>query len=281
MINSFLMIGQSNMAGRGLLQDVKPIVDEQIKVLINGRWQTMWEPINPDRPSSGISLAASFAAAHRLSYPDVEVGLIACADGGSSLAEWAEGGELFVHAISKAKLAMQTSELKAILWHQGENDSFNGLSKTYENRLGSLEQAFRQELGCTDLPFIVGGLGDFLAGGRYGKYFTEYQAVNEALREFVSSRPNCHYVTEAGLTANQDDLHFDAASLRKFGIRYFEAYRKQGSVLQPLRFEDDLLETINARQLTNKEKTWVLEVKFAKGEISLLELEQGLQILKN
>ena len=54
MIQSFLMIGQSNIAGRGFLKDVPPIYDEHIKMLRNGRWQTMVEPINYDRLNAGI-----------------------------------------------------------------------------------------------------------------------------------------------------------------------------------------------------------------------------------
>lgn len=50
MIHSFLMVGQSNMAGRGFLKDVPPICNERIKMLRNGRWQIMTEPINFDRP---------------------------------------------------------------------------------------------------------------------------------------------------------------------------------------------------------------------------------------
>ena len=37
-VKSFLMIGQSNMAGRGHLHEVKPIVNERIVMLRNGRW---------------------------------------------------------------------------------------------------------------------------------------------------------------------------------------------------------------------------------------------------
>ena len=61
MVHSFLLIGQSNMAGRGFLHEVQPIRDARIKVLRNGRWQTMWEPIHFDRPFAGIGLGASFA----------------------------------------------------------------------------------------------------------------------------------------------------------------------------------------------------------------------------
>jgi hypothetical protein len=53
MITSFLMIGRSNMAGKKYLKDVKVIFDEKISVLVNGRWQTMTEPII----STGLPLA--------------------------------------------------------------------------------------------------------------------------------------------------------------------------------------------------------------------------------
>src|SRR5476651_440762 len=124
MIHSFLMLGQSNMAGRGYSKDVKQIYDEQIKMLVNGRWQTMVEPINFDRPTSGIGLAASFAGAWRLKNEHEQIGLIPCADGGASLDDWAVGGPLFENAVFQAKLALRTSTLGGILWHQGENDSF-------------------------------------------------------------------------------------------------------------------------------------------------------------
>lgn len=66
-IKSFLMIGQSNMAGRGEFADVEPINNSLCYMLRNGRWQKMSEPLNPDRAvfdykfHSGISLGASFA----------------------------------------------------------------------------------------------------------------------------------------------------------------------------------------------------------------------------
>ncbi len=43
------------MAGRGFISDVPPIYNERIQMLRNGRWQLMTEPINVDRPVSGLS----------------------------------------------------------------------------------------------------------------------------------------------------------------------------------------------------------------------------------
>ena len=84
MIHSFLIIGQSNMAGRGVPPADEPLMTNRgkIKVLRNGRWQTMFRPVNPDRHVSGTCLAESFAVAYSNDHPDVEVGIIPCADGG-------------------------------------------------------------------------------------------------------------------------------------------------------------------------------------------------------
>ncbi len=63
------------------------------------------------------------------------IGLIPCAEGGSSLDEWAIDKALFRHAINEAKFAMESSELIGILWHQGESDSINGNYKVYYQKL--------------------------------------------------------------------------------------------------------------------------------------------------
>ncbi|SDD99795.1 hypothetical protein SAMN05216464_103284 [Mucilaginibacter pineti] len=119
-------------------------------------------------------------------------------------------------------------------------------------------------------------MGDFLSSGKYGKYFTEYTAVNLALQKITKAQANSYFVTASGLNSNQDGLHFDAMSLRKFGIRYFEAYHSKRNILEPLDFEDDLLRNIYDRPLTKIEQTMVLEIRFAKGEISAAELQNQL-----
>ncbi|GAB4014277.1 sialate O-acetylesterase [Spirosoma koreense] len=274
------MIGQSNMAGRGYLNDVKQIYDEQIRMLVNGRWQTMTEPINYDRPTAGVGLAASFAGAWRLKNEPEQIGLIPCADGGTSLDDWAVGGALFDNAVFQAKLAQRTSKLDGILWHQGENDSMAGRSDAYYDKLCIIVDALRLELNTPEIPFIAGGLGDFLSSGRYGNYFTEYNEVNRALQTYAQTKPNAYFVTSNGLTANADGLHFDALSQRKFGIRYFDAFHSRKSVLSPLPDELDLIATIQDRALTKNEKSTLLEISFARGELALHELEEQLAQLE-
>ncbi|SOD99193.1 sialate O-acetylesterase [Spirosoma fluviale] len=280
-LHSFLMIGQSNMAGRGYIKDVKPIYDEHIKMLVNGRWQTMTEPINFDRPTSGIGLAASFAGAWRMKNENLQIGLIPCAEGGTSLDDWEVGGPLFDNAVFQTKLAQRTSLLSGFLWHQGENDSFGGRSSYYFDKLTNLVAAFRKELQAPDVPFIAGGLGDFLSSGRYGTYFTEFSAVNQALREYADTTANSYFVAASDLTANADGLHFDAISQRKLGVRYFDAFYGRKNVLGPLDDENELINRIQDKPLTRNEKAALLEISFARGDLSLADFENQLSTLNS
>jgi hypothetical protein len=278
MIHSFLMIGQSNMAGRGFLEDVPPIFDEHIKMLRNGRWQTMTEPINYDRPIAGVGLASSFAAAWRLHNQGDNIGMIPCADGGTSLDDWTVGGALFDHAVQQAKLAQRSSQLDGILWHQGENDSFGGRASQYFEKFLVIIEALRRELNSPDIPLVIGGLGDFLPHGRYGAYFAEYTLVNQALQQYALSAHNCYFATASGLTANPDHLHFDAASQRKFGIRYFEALNQRKQITEPIGNENEILQRIYSRPLSKAEEIALLKIRFASGAISLQDFE--LQLVK-
>lgn len=265
MISSFLLIGQSNMAGRGFAHEVPVIVNEGIQMLRNGRWQMMAEPVHHDKPGAGICLASSFAAAWRLDHPDEIIGLIPAAEGGTSLDDWAVGSPLFDHAIAQAKLAQRSSTIQGILWHQGESDCSPERARDYQQKLAVIIEALRRELALPETPLIIGALGDFLPHGMYGQYFSNYAVVNKALEAFADG----NYVSAQGLTANPDGLHFNARSLRILGIRYYQAYSRKGAG-----DENEILTAIYNRPLTKREKIFQLENSFATGKMSI-EAFQG------
>lgn len=281
MIKSFLMLGQSNMAGRGFIDEVPPIYNERIQMLRNGQWQMMTEPINYDRPVSGVSLAGSFADAWCRENQEDTIGLIPCAEGGSSLDDWAIDKVLFKHAISEAKFAMQTSELVGILWHQGESDSFNGNYKVYYEKLLVIIETLRKELNTPDIPLIIGGLPDFLGKEGFGKTCTEYALVNKELEKFAFEQDNCYFVTAVGLTSNPDGIHIDAVSQRKFGLRYFEAFSKKQHILEQLINENELLELSYSRTYTKTEKMYINSMDFALGKISYDEFMTQVMKINN
>jgi hypothetical protein len=223
MIHSFLMIGQSNMAGRGRLGEVPAIENERLFILRNGRWWPLSGPVNYDRPFARISLATSFADEYAKKF-NCEAGLIPCADGGTSLDEWAEGGQLYTHVVYQVRLAQKISEVKGILWHQGEADSGDiKNAETYVDRFIKMIAALRRDCHLEKIPLVMGELGSFLinypelSGGHF-------RIVNKSLAEIEQTCPNTGLASSEGFVSNGDNLHFNAVSLREFGKRYFEKY---------------------------------------------------------
>ncbi len=227
-IHSFLMIGQSNMAGRGEFSDVPVIRNRLCYMLRMGRWQTMREPVNPDRDifeikyHSGTSLAASFANEYAIDRGEA-VGLIPCADGGTAINQWMPGKVLFDHAVMMTKLAMRSSKLSGILWHQGESDCKNDeLLYSYKEKFKTMVAALRKELGAEDIPIIIGELSenisdDWNVGDRPSK-------LNKIFHELASEVPFCRVASSEGLNLKADGIHFDAKSAREFGKRYYQEY---------------------------------------------------------
>lgn len=225
MIHSFLLIGQSNMAGRGCLTEVHEIDTTRIKVLRNGRWQPMFRPINPDRSVSGVNLAESFAEAYAKKY-EVDVGLICCADGGTNLEQWQEGELLYDNAVYQAKLAQRTSTIAGVLWHQGEGNCREGAFDNYKIDFEKIMNALRRDLDLYDVPFLLGGLGDFLSECEQFPFLKNYPFVNKQLKQVVKDNPMTCFIPADNLTSNSDKLHFDSKGLYEFGLRYFEGYEK-------------------------------------------------------
>ena len=211
------------MAGRGEINEAIPVDTRRIKVLRNGRWQQMFRPINPDRAFSGVSLAESFAEAYARKY-DVDVGLIPCADGGTKLEQWQEGELLYDNAVYQAKLAQRTSTIAGVLWHQGESDCADELRNTYCERFEKIMQALRRDLNLYDVPFVLGGLGDFLSLCTINSWVKYYSEVNKELQRVVLRNEKTVFVSAEGLMGKEDNLHFNAKALYEFGLRYFQAF---------------------------------------------------------
>ena len=278
-MKSILMIGQSNMAGRGFINEVPMICNERILMLRNAGWQMMAEPINYDRPNAGIGLAGSFAAMWCMEHEGEQIGLIPCAEGGSSLDDWAVDKNLFKNAVIQAGFAMQDSELIGILWHQGESDSYGGGYQTYYKKLQVIIESLRKELNAFEVPLIIGGLGDFLGKNGFGLNCTEYELVNEQLLKFAREQENSCFVTAEGLTPNPDGIHMDAVSQRRFGVRYYEAFVKREHVLKPIENQMELLERCISGPHTKREKMYLAMAEFAAGKMTDEEFGERMRVI--
>lgn len=224
MIHSILIIGQSNMAGRGELKDAPETIDERLLVLRNGRWQHLHRPVNFDRPFSGYCLAETFADAYAREK-NVLTGIIPCADGGTCLDQWQEGSLLYDNAVYQARLAQRTSTIAAVLWHQGESDMAENRYPLYAGKLEKIMTALRRDLDLYDVPFLLGGLGDYLVNYA-SPHSQNYVHINAALMQYAEQTPMTGFVCAEGLHAKEDNLHFDTPSLMEFGKRYYAAFRQ-------------------------------------------------------
>jgi hypothetical protein len=228
----YLLIGQSNMAGRGRVEAEDKIPHPRVLMFTKAQeWAPAVDPLHFDKRSAAVGLGSTFARVIADANPDVTIGLIPAAVSGTPLERWRKGGDLYAQAVVRAQAAMKDGTLKGILWHQGESDTGDRtLALTYGSRLGGMVGDLRAELGAGDVPFLAGLLGDFV--GETASMDGESRAwpekpiywsvVNDQIAGLPAHLPHSAVVSANGLTAF-DGVHFDAPSLREFGRRYAKA----------------------------------------------------------
>lgn len=214
----FLLIGQSNMAGRGKVEPRDEVTNPHIFMLNKEmEWVLAKDPVHFDKPVAGVGLCSEFARVLLKQNPEMTIGLIPCAVGGTSLDDWKPGEKLYNNTVRRARAAMKKGKLAGILWHQGEADSTPEKIATYADRFSELISQLRNDLGAEQVPVVLGELGRFKP---------EKIRFNAVLPSVVKLVPNSTFVTSEGLADNNDHLHFNSASVRLLGERYAAAYLK-------------------------------------------------------
>ena len=224
----FLLVGQSNMAGRGVVEKVDRVAHPRVLTLTQmGKWVPAVDPIHFDKVAAGVGLGKTFGEVVAEARPGVTIGLIPCAVGGSPIDTWQPG--VFDEAtrsfpwddmMRRIQVAMPAGTLKGILWHQGESDSKPELAVSYEAKLHALIARFRLATGAPKVPFVVGQMGRF-----DGKpWDPEREVVDRAHQSLPKRVANAAFVSSAGLKDKGDKIHFDAESYRELGRRYAKVY---------------------------------------------------------
>lgn len=221
----YLLIGQSNMAGRGSLSGFEPETPDAHVLMLDkhGKWAQAADPLHFDKPTMvGVGPGLSFGKAMAAQDKGHIIGLVPAAVGGTEIAKWVPGAydahtktHPYDDAIARARTAMKTGHLKGILWHQGESDSHAGKVEKYQGALTELATNLRRDLDAPDVPFIVGGLGEYLAEKQ-----PQSVTITAILKDAPFYIPNTGYVSAKGLTHRGDGVHFNANSARVLGKRY-------------------------------------------------------------
>lgn len=234
----YLMIGQSNCAGRGYMteSDTTGIIPGVWLLNADGRPEPAKAPFNrysnirKDISMQMIGPAYSFAPAmHESTARNVLI--IQNAKGGSGLWEWQNEDPAAVtfldSTLMRAIPAMRYGKLKGIVWHQGETDTSHGTAgDIYVSRFSTMIERLRNALGVgAEVPILVGELG---------QWEWEKKELVDAFNDVTLPRltqvvPNCHKIESDGLecrSTNHSDPHFSREANIELGKRYAQAIIK-------------------------------------------------------
>lgn len=222
-----LCIGQSNMAGRGLMDAGAADTLRSVYLFNGDGFERAAEPMNrystvrKELGMQRVGPVGSFAARYA-EVTGAPVGVVVNARGGSSINEWLPGSETdyLAKAVERIRAAGDWGDVAAVLWHQGEADSAH--PERYEAKLRRLVGILRTELGNPSLPVVFGEIAHW----NWTNRVEGTAPFNAMLRSLHIPHTAC--VSAEGLAPMKDetDPHFSAASQRELGRRYAEALLK-------------------------------------------------------
>lgn len=216
-LHVYLLIGQSNMAGRAPFSDAEAgVVDRCYLLNGKGKWEPAKNPLNRhstirkglgmQKMNPGYGFARSMLKKER----GIAIGLVVNAKGGSRIDQWKKGTRFYSEAVRRAKEAQKTGTLKGILWHQGESDMKT--ADGYLEKLKTLIEDLRKDLGVPGLPFVAGQIND-------GK------PINDQIAQLPAEVSGTGFASSEGLKA-MDRWHFGTEAMKLLGQRYAEAMQK-------------------------------------------------------
>lgn len=222
----FIMAGQSNMAGRGIVEAQDTITNARILTINkDNRIVKAKEPIHFYEPNlKGVDCGLSFANTLTKHLDDnITILLTPTAVGGSSSRQWLGDSvhrnvKLLSNFKEKVAFAKTKGTIKGILWHQGESDANAKAIPLYKDNLTKLFSIFRDAVGNSKLPILIGELG------AYSKTPTEWNAINEIIKQYIASDSNAYLISTNDLVRKGDFIHFDSQGQRLIGQRFAETY---------------------------------------------------------
>jgi hypothetical protein len=222
----FILAGQSNMAGRGLVEPQDTLANERI-ITINANRQLVFakEPIHfQDSTMKGLDCGLSFGKTIIKLIPDsIRILILPTAIGGSSVSQWLGDSihrnvKLLSNFRDNVEIGKKYGQIKGILWHQGENDANAKNIPQYREKLTLLFNKFRLFVGNNSLPIILGELGTF-SNSYEGRI-----KINRIIKEYPSNDKNTAVVSTIDLKDRGDNVHFNSEGQRIMGQRFAEAY---------------------------------------------------------
>lgn len=219
----FILLGQSNMAGRATIEPEDTLPIPLVRLLNNqGTFEEARNPLNrysnirKDISMQKLGPGYTFASTVVAELRDT-IFIIVNARGGTAIERFMKNDSTgyYEKTIFRIKQAMKNyPDLKpeAIIWHQGESNCDD--YEDYIAHLRILTEDYRRDLNTPELPLIVGEIGEWNLENRF---------IFEKMKLIPDSIPNAYLVSSRNLK-NIDEFHFDTASQRELGKRYAAKY---------------------------------------------------------
>lgn len=227
-LDIYLLIGQSNMAGRAeITTEYRDTLNNVYLLNENNRFEKAANPLNKystirkelnmQKLGPGYSFSKKIAAVTKR-----RIGLVVNARGGSSIKSWEKGNAdgYYEAALIRAKEAMKYGKIKAILWHQGEANV--STPANYKVQITNLVNNLRQDLNNPKLFFIAGEISQW----NWTKSPEGTKPFNDMIKSIDTFIPYSACISSDSLTPfvkDGSDPHFDTDSQIKLGERYADA----------------------------------------------------------
>lgn len=225
----YLLIGQSNMAGRGkmLPEDTLKAIEgvyllgPEDKPIPAKNPLNLYSTIRKDVKMQQICPGTAFSR-DMYSHNGRPVLIVMNARGGTTLNEWVEGTHYYSEAVRRCKEAMKYGTLKGILWHQGCGDSSESNTNSYLDRLAPMVKALRRDLGVgNEVPFIAGELAYWRPSSERFNQMIHGIGKRIPNSDWVSAK-DCGPLKPASLKTSHPDPHFSREGQLLLGSRYAE-----------------------------------------------------------
>ncbi len=217
-IQVFLLAGQSNMVGEGQPVSAGTGPKPNLVMWQGGAWRPASDPVTPlNLEPSGVGPAMTFGLDVLSHEPSgTVVGLIMCAEGGSSIRQWQPGKALYRYCVQAAQAAGGT--VAGFVFLQGETEARSSSGgATWASGFANLEKQVQTDFG--PIPVVLGQIGVIDSSN-----YPYQQAVRDAQAAAVVGHPEIALVKSSDLPISKDGVHFTLASEQTLGRRFGEAW---------------------------------------------------------
>jgi hypothetical protein len=234
--------GQSNMQGCGLLKD-KLKANPMVRAFyMNDSWAPACDPIHdmwdcvdqvhidycggvrpPKSTVIGVGPGVSFGQ-RLFALTGIPQGMLACAHGGTSMEQWdpklKKLGTKSLYGATMRRFRKNGARVAGLVWYQGCSDATKAAAPHYTKRMKAMIAAMRRDFRNPSMPAAVVQIARVVGWGPENT--PSWNSIQDQQRRLASVVPHCTVVPAIDL-ALDDGIHISGAGQNCLGVRLADA----------------------------------------------------------